>query len=66
MALMGPAGRRLAKAAAGADLVVDRHPRRSPPGARLGPVAHAVLHHAAVPVAVAAHDPPLHEREIGP
>ncbi|WP_330300672.1 universal stress protein [Streptomyces sp. NBC_00503] len=56
-AFMGPAGRQLVQAAAGADLVVvGRHLRRSPLGAHLGSVAHAVLHHAAAPVAVIAHD----------
>ncbi|MGC5005384.1 universal stress protein [Streptomyces sp. DT203] len=57
VALMGPAGPHLVQASAGADLVVvGRHLRRSPLGAHLGPVAHAVLHHAAAPVAVIAHD----------
>ncbi|WP_406186403.1 universal stress protein [Streptomyces sp. NBC_01006] len=56
-AFMGPAGPQLVQASAGADLVVvGRHLRRSPLGAHLGPVAHAVLHHAAAPVAVIAHD----------
>ncbi|MGW7456342.1 universal stress protein [Streptomyces sp. NPDC054797] len=55
-AFMGPASRQLVQAAAGADLVVvGRHLRRSPLGAHLGSVAHAVLHHAAAPVAVIAH-----------
>ncbi|WP_405443724.1 universal stress protein [Streptomyces avidinii] len=55
-AFMGSAGARLVMAAAGADLVVvGRHLRRSPVGAHLGPVAHAVLHHAGAPVAVIAH-----------
>ncbi|WP_320776061.1 universal stress protein [Streptomyces sp. CRN 30] len=36
-------------------LVVGRRVRRGP-GAHIGSVAHAVLHHAAVPVAVVAHD----------
>ncbi|MEV0412806.1 universal stress protein [Streptomyces sp. NPDC050448] len=54
---IGSAGRELVQATAGADLVVvGRHVRRSPLGAHLGPVAHAVLHHAAAPVAVVAHD----------
>ncbi|MFH8475948.1 universal stress protein [Streptomyces sp. NPDC018000] len=57
MAFMGSAGGRLVQAAAGADLVVvGRHLRRSPLGAHLGPVTHAVLHHATAPVAVIAHD----------
>ncbi|MET9885639.1 universal stress protein [Streptomyces sp. NPDC006430] len=56
-ALMGSAGRQLVQAATGADLVVvGRRVRRSPLGAHLGAVAHAVLHHSAVPVAVVAHD----------
>ncbi|MCJ1676965.1 universal stress protein [Streptomyces sp. APSN-46.1] len=55
-AFRGSAGHQLVQAAAGADLVVvGRHLRRSPLGAHLGPVAHAVLHHAAAPVAVIAH-----------
>ncbi|MET9881838.1 universal stress protein [Streptomyces sp. NPDC006430] len=55
-AFMGPAGRHLVQSSADADLVViGRHQRRSPLGAHLGPVAHAVLHHAAVPVAVITH-----------
>ncbi|WP_432585525.1 universal stress protein [Streptomyces sp. HD1123-B1] len=45
--------RRLVEAARGAALlVVGRGPRRSGPGPRLGPVAQAVAHHAACPVAV--------------
>ncbi|RST17680.1 universal stress protein [Streptomyces sp. WAC05374] len=36
-------------------LVVGRRRRPYPVGSRLGPVAHAVLHHAAVPVAVVPH-----------
>ncbi|MET3983018.1 universal stress protein [Streptomyces sp. PvR034] len=56
-AFVGSAGPQLVQAAAGADLVVvGRHLRRSPLGAHLGPVAHAVLHHATAPVAVIAHD----------
>ncbi|WP_327134830.1 universal stress protein [Streptomyces sp. NBC_01343] len=56
-AFMGPAGEQLVRAAARADLVVvGRHLRRSPLGVHLGSVAHAVLHHAAAPVAVIAHD----------
>ncbi len=55
-AFMGSAGHQLVRAAAGADLVVvGRHLRRSPLGAHLGAVAHAVLHHSAAPVAVIAH-----------
>ncbi|MFE9023966.1 universal stress protein [Streptomyces sp. NPDC007808] len=37
-------------------VVVGRRIRRSPIGAHIGPVTHAVLHHAAAPVAVVAHD----------
>ncbi|MEH0421149.1 universal stress protein [Streptomyces sp. B21-083] len=36
-------------------LVVGRRIRRSPLGAHTGPITHAVLHHAAVPVAVVSH-----------
>ncbi|WP_416981901.1 universal stress protein [Streptomyces sp. T028] len=37
-------------------VVVGRRTRRSPFGTRIGHVAHAVLHHATVPVAVVPHD----------
>ncbi|MFF7647576.1 universal stress protein [Streptomyces canus] len=37
-------------------VVVGRRIRRHPFGAHIGPVAHAVLHHATAPVAVVAHD----------
>ncbi|MFF5158367.1 universal stress protein [Streptomyces sp. NPDC000348] len=37
-------------------VVVGRRIRRSHVGTRIGLVTHAVLHHAAVPVAVVAHD----------
>ncbi|GGT21328.1 universal stress protein [Streptomyces chromofuscus] len=37
-------------------VVVGRRVRRSPFGVHVGPVTHAVLHHAAAPVAVVAHD----------
>ncbi|MFB7733390.1 universal stress protein [Streptomyces sp. NPDC056112] len=37
-------------------VVVGRRIRRATFGTRLGPVTHAVLHHAAAPVAVVAHD----------
>ncbi|MEO3754669.1 universal stress protein [Streptomyces sp. B6B3] len=48
---------RLAEASAGAALVVvGRRTRRGPVGARLGSVAHAVLHHSEAPVAVVPHD----------
>lgn len=37
-------------------LVVGRRVRHSPVGAHIGPVVHAVLHHAGVPVVVVSHD----------
>ncbi|CAL9345443.1 Universal stress protein [Streptomyces sp. enrichment culture] len=37
-------------------VVVGRRIRRRPFGVHIGPVTHAVLHHAAAPVAVVAHD----------
>jgi nucleotide-binding universal stress UspA family protein len=37
-------------------LVVGRRVRRGPVGFHTGPVTHAVLHHAAAPVAVVAHN----------
>jgi len=37
-------------------VVVGRRIRRSPLGPHIGPVTHAVLHHAIAPVAVVAHD----------
>jgi nucleotide-binding universal stress UspA family protein len=37
-------------------VVVGRRIRRSPFGAHIGSVTHAVLHHATAPVAVVAHD----------
>ncbi|MDQ0834273.1 nucleotide-binding universal stress UspA family protein [Streptomyces achromogenes] len=37
-------------------VVVGRRRRRSPFGAHIGTVTHAVLHHAAAPVAIVAHD----------
>ncbi|MFE9255216.1 universal stress protein [Streptomyces sp. NPDC006879] len=56
-AFTGHAGQQLIRASMGADLVVvGRRLRRSPLGAHLGPVTHAVLHHAAAPVAVVTHD----------
>ncbi|MFE6485646.1 universal stress protein [Streptomyces sp. NPDC057757] len=36
-------------------VVVGRRVRRSPLGARIGPITHAVLHHATAPVAVVPH-----------
>ncbi|WP_438309529.1 universal stress protein [Streptomyces sp. HUAS TT3] len=53
----GSAAERIVSASQGAGLVVvGRRLRRSPLGAHVGPVAHAVLHHASAPVAVIAHD----------
>lgn len=52
----GPA-QLLLRAAADADLlVIGRRVRRGSRGAHIGSVAHAVIHHCAVPVAVIAHD----------
>lgn len=54
---IGSAGAQLVQATTDADLVViGRRIRRSPLGTQLGPIAHAVLHHTAAPVAVLAHD----------
>ncbi|GAA3501484.1 universal stress protein [Streptomyces prasinosporus] len=48
---------RLVEASAESSLVVvGRRIRRTPIGAHIGPVAHAVMHHSAAPVAVVAHD----------
>ena len=53
----GSPGVRLVDAAREASLVVvGRRIRRSPFGAHIGPVTHAVLHHATAPVAVVAHE----------
>lgn len=53
----GSPGVRLVDSAREASLVViGRRVRRSPLGAHIGPVAHAVLHHSTAPVAVVAHD----------
>ncbi|ULR49152.1 universal stress protein [Streptomyces deccanensis] len=53
----GKAADHLLEASLDASLVVvGRRVRRSPLGAHIGPVAHAVLHHAGVPVAVVPHD----------
>ncbi|MEV7180131.1 universal stress protein [Kitasatospora sp. NPDC093679] len=53
----GSAAHAVVTAAEGADLViVGRRDRRHPLGIRLGPVTHAVLHHAAAPVAVIPHN----------
>jgi len=52
----GTAALHLADASREASLVVvGRHIRRSPLGAHIGPVTHAVLHHSTAPVAVVAH-----------
>jgi nucleotide-binding universal stress UspA family protein len=53
----GGAADHLLDASAGASLVVvGRRIRRGVLGVHIGPVTHAVLHHAAVPVAVVAHE----------
>ncbi|MGW1953155.1 universal stress protein [Streptomyces sp. NPDC001920] len=53
----GSPGIRLVDAAKEASLVVvGRRIRRSPFGTHIGPVTHAVLHHATAPVAVVAHN----------
>ncbi|WP_055589105.1 universal stress protein [Peterkaempfera griseoplana] len=53
---LGSAGQLLADASAQAGLlVVGRRVRSSPVGMHVGPVAHAVLHHARCPVAVVPH-----------
>ncbi|MFJ8194506.1 universal stress protein [Streptomyces sp. NPDC096094] len=53
---MGSAGQVLLSVAAGAHLVVvGRRARRTAVGARIGSVAHGVLHHADCPVAVIPH-----------
>ncbi|MFF8812355.1 universal stress protein [Streptomyces pactum] len=54
--VVGRAADHLVAAAGGASLlVVGRRIRRSPLGTRIGPVTHAVLHHATTPVAVVPH-----------
>ncbi|WP_326719098.1 universal stress protein [Streptomyces sp. NBC_00243] len=53
----GKAADQLVEASRDASLVVvGRRIRRSPIGAHIGPVTHAVLHHATAPVAVVPHD----------
>ncbi|MFE1441793.1 universal stress protein [Streptomyces sp. NPDC058739] len=53
----GPVAVHLVDASHEASLVVvGRRARRGPVGARIGSVAHAVLHHAVAPVAVVPHD----------
>ncbi|MGW1761093.1 universal stress protein [Streptomyces mirabilis] len=55
--LSGRAANHLVDASAEASLVVvGRRIRRSALGAHIGPVTHAVLHHATAPVAVVPHD----------
>lgn len=55
-AVVGSAGRHLVHASRDAALVVvGRKRRRAPVGGRIGPVTHAVLHHACAPVAVVPH-----------
>ncbi|MFD7609899.1 universal stress protein [Streptomyces sp. NPDC059828] len=57
MSRMGSPASHLVDASRDASLVVvGRCVRRAPFGIHIGSVAHAVLHHAAVPVAVVAHD----------
>ncbi|MFE0512998.1 universal stress protein [Streptomyces sp. NPDC058964] len=56
--LEGPAGKILVNRSAAADLVVVGARRRtSPVGFQLGPVSHALLHHALCPVAVVPQRP---------
>ncbi|MDT0309775.1 universal stress protein [Streptomyces sp. DSM 44917] len=52
----GAAQRLLAEAAEAALVVVGRRNRRSRTGAHIGPVAHALMHHAPAPLAVVPHD----------
>ncbi|MFI8320190.1 universal stress protein [Streptomyces sp. NPDC085529] len=55
--VIGSAGLALVRASGDAGLVVvGRRTRRSVLGARIGSVAHAVLHHSRVPVALVPHD----------
>ncbi|MFE9557784.1 universal stress protein [Streptomyces sp. NPDC006703] len=51
-----PAWQLLEKASGAGLLIVGRRIRRSPVGAHIGPVTHAVIHHARVPIAVIAHE----------
>ncbi|MEV0244774.1 universal stress protein [Streptomyces sp. NPDC050674] len=56
-ATVGGASAHLVDASRGAALViVGRRVRRAPIGTHIGPVTQALLHHAAAPVAVVAHD----------
>lgn len=53
----GPVAQTLLQAGRAADLVlVGRRRRHIPAAAHIGPVTHAVVHHAAGPIAVVAHD----------
>ncbi|MEU4262745.1 universal stress protein [Streptomyces sp. NPDC025273] len=55
-AAIGRAAVQILEAGAGAGLiVVGRRVRGAPAGARIGPVTHAVVHHAPAPVVVIAH-----------
>lgn len=55
--LSGKAAHHLVDASREASLVVvGRRVRRSPVGAHIGPVTHAVLHHACAPAAVVPHE----------
>ncbi|MEV8550218.1 universal stress protein [Streptomyces glaucescens] len=51
-----PAGHLIDASHTASLVVVGRRIRRHPFGAHVGPVTHAVLHHATAPVAVVAHD----------
>ncbi|MFF5823902.1 universal stress protein [[Kitasatospora] papulosa] len=54
--VMGAPGAELVYASSEADLViVGRRERSLPVGPRLGHVTHAVIHHAASPVAIVPH-----------
>jgi nucleotide-binding universal stress UspA family protein len=50
-----PAGHLVDASREAALVVVGRRIRRAPIGVHIGPVTHAVLHHASAPVAVVAH-----------
>ncbi|MFJ6934418.1 universal stress protein [Streptomyces sp. NPDC101132] len=55
-AVIGSPAVQILEAASGAALVVvGRRIRRSALGAHIGPITHAVMHHATAPVAVVAH-----------
>ncbi|WP_405719490.1 universal stress protein [Streptomyces sp. NBC_00046] len=56
-ATVGPSSEQLLEAGSEAGLmVVGRRIRRSSVGTHIGPIAHAILHHSAAPVAVIAHE----------